>query len=192
MNKKLKQLLGKTKGKKIGLFIENANWFYPQKELDWDIDFEKLLNFLKKYYKVKVLKLYAGTPLDLIQKRRFKKFTEALEKLGYAVETKPLKKIWLDRKKGEFIYKCNFDVEISLDIARHIKLLDLIIIGSGDSDFLAVRDFTLENKKGFIALCFEKGVAWEIRRGYHIFLEGIKDKIKEDNKKPRKKRGVNN
>ena len=65
-------------------------------------------------------------------------------------------------------------VEISLDVARHIKLLDLVMIGSGDSDFLAVRDFALENKKGFIALCFEKGVAWEIRRGYHIFLEDIK------------------
>lgn len=179
MNKKLEKFFKKTKGKKIGLFIDNANWFYPQKELGWDIDFEKLLNFLKNYYKVKLIKLYAGTPLDLIQKRRFKKFTEVLKKLGYAVETKPLKKIWLDRKKGEFIYKCNFDVEISLDVARNIKLLDMVMIGSGDSDFLAARDFVLENKKGFIALCFEKGVAWEIRRGYHIFLEDIKSKIQE-------------
>jgi uncharacterized LabA/DUF88 family protein len=115
-----------------------------------------------------------------------------LKRLGYVVETKPLKKIWLDRKKGEFIYKCNFDVEISLDVARNTKSLDLVMIGSGDSDFLAVREFALENKKGFIALCFERGVAWEIRRGYHIFLEDIKGKIEEKNKKPRKKRGVNN
>lgn len=185
MNKKLEELLKKTEGKKIGLFIDNANWFYPQKELDWDIDFEKLLNFLKKYYKVKLLKLYAGTPLDLIQKRRFESFTKALNKLGYKIETKPLKKIWLDRKKGDFIYKCNFDVEISLDVARNIKLLDLVIIGSGDSDFLAVRDFVLENKKRFIALCFEKGVAWEMRRGYHIFFEDLKYEIEEENKKPR-------
>lgn len=192
MNKKLKQLLERTRGKKIGLFIDNANWFYPQKELGWDIDFKKLFNFLKEHYQVGVLKLYAGTPLDLIQKRRFKKFAEALKKLGYVVETKPLKKIWLDRRKGEFVYKCNFDVEISLNIARNIKSLDLVVVGSGDSDFLAVRDFALENKKGFIALCFEKGVAWEIRRGYHIFLEDIRDQIEEKNKKPRKKRGVNN
>jgi len=185
MKKELQKLLNKTRGKKIGLFIDNANWFYPQKELRWDIDFKKLLNFLKKYYKVKVLKLYAGTPLDLIQKRRFRSFTKALNKIGYEINTKPLKKIWLDRKKGEFIYKCNFDVEIALDIARHIKPLDLIMIGSGDSDFLAVKDFAIENKKGFIALCFEKGVAWEIRRGYHIFIEDIKNKIKEKNKKPR-------
>jgi uncharacterized LabA/DUF88 family protein len=179
MEERLKRLLKKTKGKKIGLFIDNANWFYPQKELGWDVDFEKLLNFLENYYKVKLVKLYAGTPLDLIQKRRFKKFTEVLKKFGYVIETKPLKKIWLDRKKGEFIYKCNFVVEISLDVARNIKSLDLVMIGSGDSDFLAVRGFALENKKGFIALCFEKGVAWEIRKGYHIFLEDIRSKIQE-------------
>lgn len=63
------------------------------------------------------------------------------------------------------------------------------MIGSGDSDFLAVRDFALENKRGFIALCFEKGVAWEIRRGYHIFLEDIKDKIEEKNQKTPQKAG---
>lgn len=180
MNKKLKALLKKTKGKKIGVFIDNANWFYPQKELGWDVDFRKLVKFLKTYYKIILLKLYAGTPLDLVQKRRFAGFVKAIEKIGFQVETKPLKKIWLDRKKGEFIYKCNFDVEIALDVARNIKILDLIMIGSGDSDFLAIRDFSFENKKGFIALCFEKGVAWEIRKGYHIFLEDIKSKIKEE------------
>lgn len=179
MTKKLKYLLKKTKGKKIGLFVDNANWFYPQRELGWDMDFKKLVDFLKDHYKIGLLKLYAGTPLDLVQKRRFESFVKAVKKFGFNVETKPLKKIWLDRKRGEFIYKCNFDVEIALDVARNIDSLDLVMIGSGDSDFLAVRRFALENKKGFIALCFEKGVAWEIRRSYHIFLEDIKDKVEE-------------
>lgn len=179
MTKKLRKLLKKTKGKRIGLFIDNANWFYPQRELDWDVDFKKLVKFLRNHYNIKLLKLYAGTPLDLVQKRRFENFVSAVRKIGFDAETKPLKKIWLDRRKGEFIYKCNFDVEIALDVARNIKNLDLVMIGSGDSDFLAVRDFALENKKGFIALCFEKGVAWEIRRSYHIFLEDIKTKIEE-------------
>jgi len=71
MNKKLKRFPGESKGKKIGLFIDNANWFYPQKELGWDIDFERLLTFLKKYYKIEALKLYAGTPLDFNSKASF-------------------------------------------------------------------------------------------------------------------------
>lgn len=188
---KIERFLKKTKGQKIGLFIDNANWFYPQRELGWDIDFSKLVEFLKSYYQIKLLKLYTGTPLDLIQKRRFQKFVDVLKKFGFIVETKPLKKIWVDRKKKEFIYKCNFDVEISLDVARHVKELDMVIIGSGDSDFLAIKSFSQENKKGFMALCFEKGVAWEIRKCYHVFLEDIREQI-EENKKPRVKRGDNN
>lgn len=179
MTKKLKNLLKKTKGEKIGLFIDNANWFYPQRELEWDVDFKKLVKFLKSYYEIGLLKLYAGTPLILEQREKFKRFINAVERIGFQIETKPLKKIWIDREKGAFIYKCNFDVEIALDVARNIENLDLVMIGSGDSDFLAIRNFALENKKGFIALCFEKGVAWEIRRSYHIFLEDIRVKIEE-------------
>jgi len=179
MTKRLKQLLNKTKGKKIGLFIDNANWFYPQRELGWDVDFKRLVEFLGDYYKIGLLKLYAGTPLDLVQKRRFEGFVKMVKSFGFEVETKPLKKIWLDRRKGEFVYKCNFDVEIALDVAGNIDSLDLVMIGSGDSDFVAVRAFALENKTAFIALCFEKGVAWEVRRGYHIFLEDIRGKIEE-------------
>ena len=37
----------------------------------------------------------------------------------------------------------NFDVEIALDVARNIRKLDIIMIGSGDSDFIAVREFAL-------------------------------------------------
>ena len=179
MTKKLKRILEKTKGKKIGLFVDNANWFYPQKELGWDVDFKKLVGFLEDNYKIELLKLYAGTPLDLVQKRRFGGFVNAVRKIGFEVETKPLKKIWLDRKGGKFIYKCNFDVEIAFDVARSINNLDLVMIGSGDSDFLAVRDFVFENRKVFVALCFEKGVAWEIRRGYHIFFEDMKTEVEE-------------
>jgi len=179
MNNKLRAILNKTKGKKIGLFVDNANWFYPQRELEWKISFKRLVEFLTHFYKIEVLKIYAGTPLDLLQKKQFDKFCDAVKKSGFEIKAKPLKKIWVDRKKEEFIFKCNFDVEIALDVARNIKELDLVVIGSGDSDFAAIRDFASEKNKGFIALCFERGVAWEIRRGYHIFLENIKSKIME-------------
>ena len=56
----------------------------------------------------------------------------------------------------------------------------MIIIGSGDSDFLEAKNFVIENKKGFMVLCFEKGVAWEMRKLHHIFLEDLKDIIKQE------------
>lgn len=175
MNINVRNILNKTKGKKIGLFVDNANWFYPQRELRYRISFTKLRKFLERYYKVVTAKIYAGTPLDIKDRKTFSNFCKAVEKAGFIVKTKPLKKIWLDRKKNVFVYKCNFDVEIALDVARYIDRVDLVIIGSGDSDFLEVKEFALERKKGFIALCFEKGVAWEVRKGYHLFIEELRE-----------------
>ncbi|MDP2649516.1 MAG: NYN domain-containing protein [bacterium] len=179
MHFKTREVLKKTKGKRIGLFIDNANWFYPQKELSWRISFLKLKAFLKSYYEISLLKIYAGTPLDEKDRKSFNRFCQVIEKAGFILETKPLKKIWLDHEKKKFVYKCNFDVEIALDVARQIDKLDLIIIGSGDSDFIEIKRFSSEHKKGFLALCFEKGVAWEIRKGYHLFLEDLRDLIKQ-------------
>jgi len=52
MNDKVKKLLENSKGKSVGIFIDNANWFYPQKELGWRVSFSKLLILLEKYFKI--------------------------------------------------------------------------------------------------------------------------------------------
>ena len=145
MNDKVNQLLENAKGKKVGIFIDNANWFYPQKELGWRVSFSKLLIFLQEYFQIKVVKIYAGTPLSDKDQPPFDHFCQAVQKSGCFVVTKPLKKIWLDRTKGVFVHKCNFDVE---------------------------------KKKRFLILCFEKGVAWEMRKLHHIFLEDLRNIIK--------------
>lgn len=171
---KANEIFERTKGKRIGLFVDNANWFYPQRELGWHISFSRLLKFLKQQYSVLVVNIYAGTPLIDSHQQAFGKFCHATEKAGFTMITKPLKKIWTEKDKGKFIYKANFDVEIAIDVARQIQKIDLVMIGSGDSDFLEVAQFAKEHGKGFITLCFERGVAWEMRKHYHIFLEDIK------------------
>jgi len=173
------EILNKFKGKTVGIFVDEANIFYIQKELGWKIDWIKTKEFLSKYFKINLLNYYLGMPAKgdgLIENSRVKK---EMEDVGFKVKTKPLKKIYLDEKKEEFKHKCNFDVEISFDIARNIKDLDLIIIVSGDSDFLEAKNFCLENKKGFMVMCFEKGVAWEFRKIYHLFFEEIKEFIEK-------------
>ncbi len=120
----------------------------------------KLILLRKKY-----------TPNERIKKE--------LEQIGFQIIAKPLKKIYLDDKKDEFKNKCNCDVEISFDIARNIDKIDIVIIMSGDSDFLEAKNFCLENKKHFLIMCFEKRAPWEFRRIHHIFFEDIQDFIKK-------------
>jgi len=172
-------ILENNKNKRTGIFIDDANLFYIQRKLNWKIDWLKFKNFLEKYLKLKICRYYMGMPFDGTARLKNERIKEELEQINFEVITKTLKKIYLDNQKSDFKYKCNFDVEIAFDIARSIKNLDFIIIVSGDSDFLEAKNFCLGKQKTFAIICFEKRVAWEIRRIHHIFFEDIKEFIKK-------------
>ncbi len=101
-----------------------------------------------------------------------------LEKDGFKVITKPLKKIYLDNQHKEFKYKCNFDVEITRDVIRNLDKIELVLLASSDSDFIALRNDVTLQRKGFIFVRFEYNVAWEIRRSYHLFFEDIQEEVR--------------
>ncbi|MCG2685769.1 hypothetical protein L6258_00170 [Candidatus Parcubacteria bacterium] len=42
-----------------------------------------------------------------------------------------------------------------------------------------IKNFALEHNKTFMALCFERLVAWEIRRVHHIFFEDIREFVEK-------------
>lgn len=163
--------------KKTAVFIDDANLFYAQKRIGWKISWKRYKNYLSKQYSLKIINYYIGQPLSEKGKKETNKIITKLNKLGITVKTKPLKKIWTDARQKSFIYKCNFDVEISLDVARSINLVDNIIVVSGDSDFIAIKDFCQEKHKTFSIACFENNVAWEIRKIHHLFFERIKGEV---------------
>ena len=83
------------------------------------------------------------------------------------------------------------DINLALDALEmafthdHINAFAIV---SGDSDFIALRNDVISNKKAFIFICFERNVAWEIRKSYHIFFDDIKSEI-EHKKSPGKNPG---
>ena len=181
------KILKKFKNLKTGVFIDEANIFYIEKEIGWKLDWLKIKNLLEKYLRTKNLNYYLGMPKDGRARIKNEKVKLNLETLGFNVITKPLKKIYVDQRGGKFKYKCNFDVEIAFDIARLIEKLDLVVVVSGDSDYLEAKKFSLERGKKFMFLCFEKRVAWEIRKVYHLFFEDIKELVQKQT--PRQARG---
>ncbi len=182
------KILQKFKGASAGIFVDEANLFYSQKALRWQVDWQKVLQFFKTFCDIKSARYYMGMPLkrDSYEKNILVK--NRLEKSGFHLITKPLKKIYLGNQKKEFIYKCNFDVEITRDVIRKLDDLDLVLLASSDSDFIGLRNDVIKKRKGFIFVCFEYNVAWEIRKSYHLFFEDIKEKV--EYKKPRNKSRV--
>jgi len=69
-------------------------------------------------------------------------------------------------------------VEIVLDVVRNIDNLDVVIIMSGDSDFLELKNYVVKDrKKNIIFAGYEENMAWELRQCWHIYLNRIKDEI---------------
>ena len=74
--------------------------------------------------------------------------------------------------------KADVDMEIALDVVRTINKLDVIIVMSGDSDFLELKNYVVYGeRKNIIFVSYEENMAWELRKCWHFYLNGIKDEI---------------
>ena len=60
-------------------------------------------------------------------------FLKKLEKLGYVVKAKEVKRIKIS--KSSYEWKGNLDVELAIDVLGNINNFDTLILMSGDSDF---------------------------------------------------------
>ncbi|MCX6722792.1 MAG: NYN domain-containing protein [Candidatus Staskawiczbacteria bacterium] len=79
----------------------------------------------------------------------------------------------------DFIYKANFDVEITADILLDKFKVDEIILFSGDSDFVYLIGKMKDSGVKVSVYSSKKTISWELKiSGSKIFyFERIKDKI---------------
>ena len=108
--KKIKNILTVDKNTKVAVFVDDANMFYIQKDVGWKIDWSKFEKFLAIYFENIQYRYYLGMPLEKDKKEKNIKIKKDLEKIGFLVKTKPLKKIYINNERNEFKYKCNFDI----------------------------------------------------------------------------------
>jgi len=162
--------------KKLKTYIDGANIFYAQKKLGWTIDWKKA----KLYFDedgIAEWRYYVGIKEGDEKMRKYLKY---LDIIGFNISTKPLKKIKITNdKKLNFIYKANFDVEITADILLEKSDLDKIIIFSGDSDFQYLIKKLKDIGKDVIIVASKKTMSWELKlvASKVVYLEDIKDRI---------------
>ena len=174
------KFLSKFKGLKVGIFVDNSNLYYSQKNAGWKVDLERLKKLFGRYFKIQFYNFYIAVPkksdVDYLSTI---KFINQIKKYA-SVKTKPVKYI---RTAVGYTRKGDVDVEIVLDIVRSIDKLDVIILVSGDSDYLELKNWVVkENKKQIIFAAFEGNIAWELRQCWHIYLNRIRKEIELKNK----------
>ena len=173
--------MGKSKAKnqkpKAIVFIDGANIFYTQKHLGWNISWKKTLRLISADFDVIETRYYTGIK-DSDQK--MKKFLLRLREMGMKTVTKPLKII--KDKQEKVIYKSNCDVEMAIDILLEVNNFDVLVLFSGDSDFVYLaRVLQKQFQKKVVVYSSRKTISWEIRltSDKHFFLEDIKTKVKK-------------
>ncbi len=169
---------------KVKIYIDGSNTFHAQKKLGWRIDWLKVRKLISQQYEIIEFRYYAGVKDGDLSMKSFLKY---LGHVGIQVLTKPLKKIKIpvsDIKSGieeeKWIYKANFDVEITVDILLGLNGTNKIIIFSGDSDFIYLASRIKIQGRAVEFITSRKTVAWEIRKisgAKVMYFEDFKDDI---------------
>ena len=166
---------------KAAIFVDDANLFYAQKKAGWKIDLRKLKKTLEQEVEILFINYYIALPAKW--DHAYNETENYLEKIKKTanIKTKPLKYI---RSKGSLIKKGDVDLELSLDVVRELEKLDIIIIVSGDSDYVELRKYVLEKDKKIVFFGFRENMAWEIKKGKYCLLNNIRRFVELNKKTP--------
>jgi uncharacterized LabA/DUF88 family protein len=116
---------------KVVFFLDYANINRGAREKRYRLDYQDLLQYVGE--ERFLIDAHCYVPINPRNEHRLDGIIEGLWRSGYIVTTK------VGIIAGGS-YKCNFDVEITMDILKVVYQVkpDIIVLASGDSDFLSL------------------------------------------------------
>jgi len=122
----------KFKDQRIGILVDIQNLYYSARVLyGKKVNFKNLLTASVENRKL-IRAIGYGISTEEAQEE---KFFDALEKLGFEVKTKDLQIFAGGQKKGDW------DVGIAIDAIKLAQRVDVIIIASGDGDYIPLVEY---------------------------------------------------
>lgn len=175
MDEKCQNLLENLKDKKVGVFCDDSNLYHSYKKYGWRVDFGKFRKLLETYCDLQFIHYHIAIP--------FKSDVVVHGTESFIRKIKPF--VVLKKKDlkytpvaGKFVKKADVDVEIVLDVVRNIDNLDVVIVVSGDSDYLELKNYVMKDKgKKIIFFGYKENMAWELRLCWHLYINRIRDEI---------------
>jgi uncharacterized LabA/DUF88 family protein len=158
--------------KSIYIFIDASNLMQAQKSKGRFLDYQNLLDHIKKQFNTNKVKVfyYTAYPAEgtrsysLDPKHKF--FTFLSKGLKFEVVKKELKRINVTNAYGESIQeKGNMDVEMTIDAIHYIWSYTVAIFFTGDSDFLALISYLRKRGKKVYVFSSKNNVSQELRTG---------------------------
>jgi uncharacterized LabA/DUF88 family protein len=186
-----KKFTFRLRGKTLVL-IDWANVYGWQESLNWEISPKKLYAYLNRYKQIRRIRFYFGRDkhkksVNFLQQVKNSGFTVVTKDVKYVPVTldksyfrKIIKRfkqnfVQLNLTKyqqgkllevvGQTIFrrKCDFDVEIVMDVHKFIDKFDSLILFSGDGDYAPLLKFCLDKGKQVIVVFAPGHLGKEIR-----------------------------
>lgn len=150
------------KNLRVGVFIDGSNMLWSSIHSGINIDWQKMKTYLKNKYAPTVFNFYAcednnPKPQYAAKALKQKKFYNKLEGMGYKMIRKELKHLVCGDTK------CDMDIELIMDIRNYEDDIDVIILFTGDSDYLSAIQYYHSKGKYIRIFSFRESISWELK-----------------------------
>jgi uncharacterized LabA/DUF88 family protein len=148
---------------RVGVFVDVANLLYSARNMRINIDFGKLLDFLRGNRRLVRAHAYAPTSP---QPGEDQMFLQAVKGLGYRITTKNYKTFASGARKADL------DLDLCMDVVRLVdsKAVDSIVLVSGDSDFMPMLDYCSDHGVRVEIAAFDESMSATLRQSCDLFI----------------------
>ncbi|TSC57281.1 MAG: cell wall surface anchored protein, partial [Parcubacteria group bacterium Greene0416_79] len=158
---------------RVGVFIDGGNLYHTAKRSEWRVDFSKLKDLFSKSADLAFIHYHVVVPRESDETYAGSLSHIRIARKTFTVKEKLMKYIWDEVEKKE-IKKGDVDVDLAVDVIDSLSKIDVAVIVSGDSDYLAVKRYAEKYNKPVIFVGYQRNMAWELRLKSHIFFELIR------------------
>ena len=165
-----KTTVPQRKNHRIGVFVDVSNMYHSAKNLYKSrVNFRELLRIVTANREL----VRAIAYVIKSDTKEEKSFFEALEKAGFELKSKDLQIFPGGMKKGDW------DVAIAIDAITLSKLVDVVVIVSGDGDYEPLVEYLKFNGLVVEVAGFDRSTSARLIAVAHNFidLEEVKDKV---------------
>lgn len=170
---------------RVALFIDEANIFFSQKTLKWEVDFKKVYDYFEENFALYNAFFYATEPQESEEEKR-KQYQE-FSLMGFTLRLKKLKEI-RDFSGKVVAKKANLDIEMAVDMFSTQSNYDIAVLFTGDSDFVSAVERLRGNGKQIFVFSTKGHSSLELVNSADKFIDLQKMKKSFAVIKPRKKK----
>lgn len=156
--------------------VENKKYFKREIDIGKLANTIDLVNPSRKYFYYGHYKEHPNLSSEHALNIKFRQSIyriDKADKAGFFTRTKDIKEIDNFDEEGKFLgrlNKCNFDIEMTMDMLLKINKYDSIFLWSGDSDFHYLLKYLKSKNKKVVTICARDFASDELRNSADLFI----------------------